>query len=180
MDTSDIPVPSDIRHAEGHDPAPTRCTIHVFRGSPFIGVTSDGVVVKSGSPACIAKKDWPPAVLFDAVYASLVLNIYGEKQHVASIRKTWQHRLSFGLAPETPSERQRRMTNYRRAYYTARTAHEDREEVDPLDLLFLVPFMAVPPQQLHERWEEARMQQEMATRREAEEKVCEWLKNTTL
>ncbi|TFK17750.1 hypothetical protein FA15DRAFT_689918 [Coprinopsis marcescibilis] len=59
-------------------PTQTRCTAHAFTpGDPFaLGTPS----LKSGTPIRIsASPEWPPAIIFDAVYASSVLHHFGSQ-----------------------------------------------------------------------------------------------------
>ncbi|KZT63352.1 hypothetical protein DAEQUDRAFT_741966, partial [Daedalea quercina L-15889] len=127
MDVSDVPGPADMpTHT------PKGCTLHVLKGSIVIGATPQAVIVESGSLVRIAGKDWPPAVLFDAVYASVVLKTFGVKTSVESMKEVWKDELSFGLSLGSLSERKRSATRYR-------TRGDDGVELDGLDMLNLVP-----------------------------------------
>ena len=178
MDVSDVPAAANTPPTN----APTLCTAHVFSGEIVIGATPDGILVRSGSPVRIASNGWPPAVLFDAVYASVALKTFGVQTAIAKMQEVWQHELSFGLTPRTPSERERAMRDGTKA----KKQNVDRkrnsaqcyehEELDAWDMLSLVPYLAAPPQHVHEVLEEERERQEREVQRDSEAKVHEWQK----
>lgn len=173
MDVSDVPAAANISPTK----VPTLCTAHVFGGEIVIGATPHGILVRSGSPVRIASNGWPPAVLFDAVYASVALKTFGVQTAIAKIQEVWQHKLSFGLTPRTPSERERAAKTKKDADRKRNSAQcYGNEEPDAWDLLSLVPYLVAPPQQVHEVLKEERKRQEMKVQRESEAKVLDWQK----
>ncbi|KAH8093141.1 hypothetical protein BXZ70DRAFT_1079415 [Cristinia sonorae] len=142
-----------------HMPPATSCTVHLFQGDSTLGGTSGRVSLELGSPVRIADTDWPPAVLFDAVCASIVLKSFGIKKAVEG----WPKQLTFGLTLGTPSEFQTAMMPEEKERNRARMQQQIDERnkrlhwnegPDTLDLLHPVPYMAASPQYVCKVWAE--------------------------
>ncbi|KAI0718599.1 hypothetical protein C8T65DRAFT_638589 [Cerioporus squamosus] len=180
---SDVPGPGNIP-----DPIvpPTRCTVHVFQGNIDLGLTPrpERVIVESGSPVRIADVDWPPPVLFDATYASLVLKMFGIRPTVDEIRTVCQDQLTLGVPMGTAGENARRAQqegNARRSRQRAENNAERAErapargsELDAMDLLFLIPYLCIPPESVREYWAVEHAKRELEEKRQSEAKVSEW------
>ncbi|TFK88389.1 hypothetical protein K466DRAFT_662336 [Polyporus arcularius HHB13444] len=178
---SDVPGPGNVLDTAV---APIRCTVHAFKRSIVLGVTEQRVIVESGSSVRTANANWPPPVLFDATYASLVLNTFGVRATVDAIKDVWQDELTLGVPLKTAIEHQRLKLEERRARQTreraeladgrGERARVRNQELDDLDLLFLIPYVGVPPQRLREYWAEQRAERELDEQRQSEAKVSEW------
>ncbi|KZT63137.1 hypothetical protein DAEQUDRAFT_770878 [Daedalea quercina L-15889] len=92
MDVSDVPGSA---HTPTH--TSTGCTLHIFEGDIIIGASLQWVLIESGSQVRIADKAWPPAVLFDAVYASLALKTFSVKTSIDIYLKGNEVLLGTGL-----------------------------------------------------------------------------------
>ena len=176
MDVADVPLPGNTPAVRV--PATTRCTVHVFTDCSVLSVTPEGVGLESGSTLRIADEDWPPAVLFDAGYAALILETFGVKASVDMRKSVWGHQLTFGLDLGTSTARERMRLQEEKIRCANRLEQaqkgEGADEPDFFDLLMMVPYMAVPPEQLDEMWEAKRKRQEEHVQEKSEAKVPEW------
>ena len=148
MDVADVPLPENAPDVRA--PARTRCTVHVFGDSCVLGATPDAVVVESGSTLRIADEDWPPAVLFDAGYAALVLKTFGVKASVDKVKSVWGHRHTFDLEQGTATERERMKQEEEKI--RRKKSRPLEAEPDFFDLVLMVPYMGVAPEQLDDMW----------------------------
>ncbi|KAI0681605.1 hypothetical protein C8T65DRAFT_838380 [Cerioporus squamosus] len=162
MSPSDVPGPTA-------SVTPARCTVHVFKGSTVLGITPQRGIVKSGSPVRITDSDWPPPVLFDATYASLVLKTFGVQATVDVIKEVWQDQLKIDVTATEKARRERR--KYDRRAERARLASS---KLDALDILSLIPYLAIPPGRVREYWAAERAKWELEEQRQSEAKVAEW------
>ncbi|TFK86091.1 hypothetical protein K466DRAFT_663995 [Polyporus arcularius HHB13444] len=171
---SDVPGPGNVP-----DPtvAPARCTAHVFDGPIVLGATPQRTIVESGSPVRIADRDWPPPILFDVTYASLVLKTFGVQATVDAIKNIWQDQLTFGVPKGTVAENAFRSLEEKKARKARKPRTEEndkRAELDALDLLRLIPYLGVPPERVREYWAAEHTKQESDDQRRSEAKVSEW------
>ncbi len=170
---SDVPGPGNVP-----DPtvAPARCTAHVFDGPIVLGITPQEIVVKSGSQAGIADRDWPPPVLFDVTYGSLVLKTFGVQATIDTVKEVWQDQLTFGVPKGTVAENAFRSLQEKKARKARKphTENNTRAELDALDLLRLIPYLGVPPERVREYWAAEHAKQESDDQRRSEAKVSEW------
>ena len=83
MDTSDIDPTAP--------PAETRYTAHLFQ--PDERTALENMALPLGSPLHISEDPtlWPPAILFDAVYATAVLVHFGAQAMKDEVTKTWKN-----------------------------------------------------------------------------------------
>ena len=170
MDVADVPLPGNTPDVRA--PATTRCTVHVFTDFSALSVTPEGVGVGSGSTVYIADEDWPPAVLFDAGYAALVLKTFGVKASVDMVKSVWGHRLTFDLDLGTATERERMKQEEEKV--RRKKSRPLEAEPDFFDLVLMVPYMGVPPEQLDDMWEAEEKKREEHVQEESEAKVEEW------
>ena len=170
MDVADVPLPGNTPDVRA--PATMRCTVHVFEDSHVLGATPDAVIVESGSTLRVADEDWPPAVLFDAGYAALVLKTFGVKASVDMMKSVWGHRLTFDLELGTAAERERMKQEEEKV--RRKKSRPLEAEPDFFDLVLMVPYMGVAPEQLDDMWEAERKKREEHVQQESEAKVEEW------
>ncbi|KAI1782346.1 hypothetical protein LXA43DRAFT_1104239 [Ganoderma leucocontextum] len=155
MDSSDV-VP-------GADPSERVYTVHLF------------VPLKSyhiaGSRLVMSESNWPPPVLFEAVYGAVVLHEFGVQAARARVAEVWED-LYYprGGFDATTTE-----TDLRR-----RRARAQRDEArgppkpDHFDLLMLIPYLAVPPDELRQYFAGVERKAAEEEQRSVEEKVSRW------
>ena len=170
MDVADVPLPGNTPDVRA--PATTRCTVHVFEDSCVLGATPDRVFVESGSTLRIADEDWPPAVLFDAGYAALVLKTFGVKASVDMMKSVWGRRLTFDLDLGTAMEGERMKQEEEKI--RRKKSRPLEAEPDFFDLVLMVPYMGVSPEQLDGMWKAEEKKREERVQEESEAKVEEW------
>ena len=167
MGVADVPLPENAPDVRA--PATTRCTVHVFEDSCVLAATPDRVFVESGSTLRIADEDWPPAVLFDAGYAALVLKTFGVKASVDMTKNVWGRRLTFDLELGTATERERMKQEEEKI--RRKKSRPLEAKPDFFDLVLMVPYMGVPPEQLDDMWEAKRKRQEEHVQEKSEAKT---------
>jgi hypothetical protein len=178
MDTTDVDPNADR--------AQERYTSHAFdpRIMPFAGPSGSAVRVPSDMSI------WPPAVLFDAVYAGAVVRHFGVA--VADILKKWGDVFYPGGPTKAAlAEDQRRRDGadadkkkYSQQKVDRRQRQEMRDErrgthdaIDPLDLVMMYRFKAMEPEKVRAYLKGC---EEVAVAREhkgLEEKVNSWRKS---
>jgi len=177
MNTSDIDPTAP--------PAEKRCTAHLFRPDvpSFLGSNTFPL----GHPLRISDSPkWPPAILFDTVYAGAVLHHFGTrtlKDEVAA----WKDIFDPGgvmttagtdykaTADETAAavERTRTQAQDRKGRYEA------RDGPDTFDMLMILPYILVPRDELKAMLREAKEKAEATEQRRVQEKVNTWMKQIT-
>lgn len=150
-------------------PAEGRCTAHLFQqaGTPAALGCLGSSALPSGSPLRISDgPEWPPPVLFDAVYADAVLCHFGTQTLEDEVTATWKDTFYPGGIKTASATHTRRL-------------REARRESPEYDLLAL-PYILVPPDELKTvfREQDAR-KEEMEKRRVWQEKVDDWMKHNT-
>jgi hypothetical protein len=158
MDTSDI-VPTA-------PPQEKRCTAHVFQLSVCPVVAP---FLCHGFPLWISnasEDQYPPAILFDGIYAGVVLHHFGTQTLKDGIATTWKDTFSI--------DEQVVATESQRQEYEACHNHD---ELDTFDMLITLPYIMVPPDELQAVLRETREEKEAAEQRCVKEKVDQWLGN---
>ncbi|KAI1795013.1 hypothetical protein LXA43DRAFT_1091148 [Ganoderma leucocontextum] len=171
MDSSDV-VP-------GADPSEPMCIIHLFE--PLQAFDIAGARLSMPRPAtATGKSDWPPPVLFEAVYGAVVLHEFGVEAAHARVTSVWED-LYY---PRGGFEATTAETGLRRRRARAQRAEAEAEaggspppptqKPDSLDLLLLVPYLAIPPNELGQYVADVERKAKAEERRSAEEKVNKW------
>ena len=124
--------------------------------------------------------DWPPAILFDAVYAGAVLHYFGTQALKDEVSRGWEDALYPGgiatvphadYADEGARERSRKRAQARLDDDEARK----RDSPDTFDMLMALPYIRVPPGAMREAREKA----EAAERERLRERVDTWMKGVS-
>jgi len=166
-------------------PTERRCTAHVFDlGNPFV---LGDPRLSSGSPIRISDTpEWPPAILFDAVYAGAVLHHFGTQKLEDAVAATWNDTFYPGgvmTAREADFkviEDQRTATEERRETQAKdRRARHEARRPDTFDMLMTLPYIMVPRNELQAALREAKEKAEATEQRRVQEKVDTWMKQIT-
>jgi hypothetical protein len=175
MDTSDVDLnaPAEVK----------RYSTHLFDPSDpsFFGDSA----LPSGTPLRVSETfDWPPAILFDAVYASTVLHHFGVQTLKEELAATWQDTFyPDGIMNQAQADQQ--------AITNARAATMERKEMqvqecqaradahacthpDTFDMLLALPYILVPRNELQAVLREAKEKAAAAEQRRVQEKVDTW------
>jgi hypothetical protein len=167
-------------------PAEGRCTTHLFKlGNPFL---LGRETLSSGSPLRISDTpEWPPPILFDAVYAGAVLHHFGTQLLKDEVVATWKDTFYPGgvmtmahadckvITDEraATAERTQNQAQDRKARYEARGGP------DTFDMLMTLPYIMVPRNKLQAMLREAKAKAEATDQRHVQEKVDAWMKQIT-
>ena len=177
MDTSDIDPTAP--------PAEKRYTAHLFEPDErsYLG---DGSL-PLGSPLRISDDPmlWPPAILFDAVYAGAVLHHFGTQTLKDEVTGTWKNIYPGGVM--TAAHADYEAITDERATFAERTQkaqdlkprHEARSGPDTFDMLMTLPYIMVPRNELQGMLREAEEKAEAMEQRRVHEKVDTWMKQIT-
>src|SRR5260221_3309473 len=167
-------------------PEDQRCTAHLF--SPDERLALGNPMLPLGSPLHISDAaEWPPAILFDAVYADAVMRKFGTQTLKDEVAETWKNIFYPGgvmtvgqadykaLTDEraTAGERLQNQAQKRKARYEARRGP------DNLDMLMILPYIMVPRNEVRKVYREAEEKAEAAERSRVQEKVDTWMKQVT-
>lgn len=158
MDTTDVDPTAP--------PAQKQCISHLFEPAPPGTITS-------GSTFQISDiHRFPPAIIFDAVYAGAVLHHFGTQTLKDMVTANWEDTYSRAMTATDPVESLRS----RMQAQALDEAHDESHcEPDILDMLAFVPYCMVPPDELRAAMSELRERAEAEERRRVEEKVEEWV-----
>jgi len=169
MDTTDIgPIAP---------PQEERCTAHTFQLHPDPYVLGDKTL-HSGSPLRMSHSpDWPPAILFDAVYASAVLHNFGTQELRDAVTKVWEDsfdpdEIITGVDTDhkvNTDERTLNQTQERQEHYEAFNGP------DTFDMLLALPYVLVPPAMARAAKEKAEAEEQ----RRVWDKVDTWCRQVT-
>ncbi|KAF9462692.1 hypothetical protein BDZ94DRAFT_1282844 [Collybia nuda] len=141
MNTADIDLTAS--------PDEKRCTAHLFAPN-YPGAFGGMRVPPFGSPLRISDTpDWPPAIVFDAVYASAVLHHFGTQILKDVIVKTWMDTYAEGIMGQAHAEF-KSITNARALAEAKRqkraqerqTRYEARAVPDTFDMLLAMPYIS--------------------------------------
>ncbi|KAI0298172.1 hypothetical protein B0F90DRAFT_1735556, partial [Multifurca ochricompacta] len=132
-------------------PETPRCTTHVFHSD--YKHTLCNYRLNTGSALRIADSDdWPPAILFDAVYASAVLHHFGTDDFKDALSKftkdTFYPKGETEIKDERASEVERRQkwVEERDARQEAQRGRRGETREELLDMLLFVPFVNMTPE----------------------------------
>ncbi|KAI1782248.1 hypothetical protein LXA43DRAFT_906375, partial [Ganoderma leucocontextum] len=171
MDSSDV-VP-------GADPSKPMCIIHLFEPLQVFDIA--GARLSMPRPATgKSELDWPPPILFEAVYGAVVLHKFGVEAAHARVAEAWED-LYYpcggfeATAAKTGLRRRRAHAQQAEAEAAAGgSPPPPTQKRDSLDLLLVVPYLAVPPNELGQYVADVERKAMVEERRSAEEKVNEW------
>src|SRR5579863_8306326 len=174
---------SDIKSTT--PPAEKRCTAHLFWDDK-LSLGRDSLPL--GSPLQISDSPlWPPAILFDAIYAATVLHHFGTQTLKDEVAASWKHAFDPGgvmttaqvdynaITDETAAAAERKLNRAQ-----ARKARHDEAHSGPdtFDMLMTLPYIMVPRDELHVL-REAKEKAEVREQRRVHEKVDTWMKQIT-
>lgn len=120
-------------------------------------------------PTDASSTQWPPTVLFDTVYASFVLRNFASDVVKTEITTTWKD----SFYPEEDLLALRRQAKDRHNRSVAKK-HQQQGGPNGIDMLLMIPYLAVPQDKLPEILKEARQKRRAAEDRRIEEKVHKW------
>jgi hypothetical protein len=173
MDTSDIDPTAP--------PADTRCTAHLFEPDErsYLGDQS----LPLGSPLRISDDPmlWPPAILFDAVYAGAGLHHFGTQTLKDEVTGTWENIFYPSGVMTVALADYQAMTSAERAQKAQdrRALYEARSRPDAFDMLMTLPYIMVPENELQAMLREAEEKAKAEERRRVHEKVDTWMTQIT-
>lgn len=165
-------------------PGEKRCTSHVFRtDASFRAFLSAGVSLSLSNTL----QD-PPAILFDAIYASTVLHHFGTQSLKDLVTTIWKDTFYPGGVMTTTQADYKEVTagqaaaleNKQKHDQERDTRHEGRHEPDTYDMLMILPYCMIPPNELQEMLREAKEKAEAVERRCVQEKVDVWKQGTAV
>ncbi|KAJ2911499.1 hypothetical protein MD484_g8915, partial [Candolleomyces efflorescens] len=173
LNTSDVdPIAS---------PEAPRCTAQLF--NPALPYSLGTPTLPSGSPLRVSDySKWPPAILFDAVYAGAVLHHFGTQALKDEIAATWNDAFYPGSVM-TAADADYKVRTDERASAAKKLRAQERERQqgggapDTLDMLMALPYILVPPSELQAVKREAKEKTEANERRRVQEKVTTWMDN---
>ena len=144
MDSSDA-VP-------GADPSERMYIIHPFVPLKSFNVAGSRLPLPhsdSDSASSASVSDWPPDVLFEVVYGAVVLHEFGAAAARARVAEVWEE-LYYprGGFDATTAE----MDVRRRRARVQRAKARGPTKPDHFDLLMMVPYLAVPPEELRQHF----------------------------
>ena len=178
MDTSDIDPTAP--------PGETRCTAHLFQSDKPSALGDK--TLPNGSPLRISEDSmlWPPAMLFDAVYAAAVLDHFGAQAMKDEVAEAWKNIFYLGgiitaAHAEYKVNTDERVVSAERAQRAQdrRAQHEARSGPDAFDMLMTLPYIMVPRDELQSMLREAEEKVEEMERIRVHEKVDTWMKKIT-
>jgi hypothetical protein len=167
-------------------PTEKRCTAHAFKlGDPFL---LGRETLSSGSPLRISDtSEWPPAILFDAVYAGAVHHHFGTQTLKDEVAATWKDTYPGGVM--TAAHADYKAITEERAAATERTQNQAQDRKarskarsgpDTFDMLMTLPYIMVPRNELQAMLREAKEKAEATEQRRVQEKVDTWMKRITV
>ncbi|KAI0294650.1 hypothetical protein B0F90DRAFT_1755259 [Multifurca ochricompacta] len=166
-------------------PESPRCTAHFFSPESKVLVGRNNQAIDTGSALQISDSaDWPPTILFDAVYASVVLHHFGTNDFKDALSKFTFTKDTYPrgetelkeMKNEQASEAERRQKQEEEqdACQEARRGRRGETREDLLDMLLFVPFANMIPEQLREEVRKAEEKAQAAEQTALVEKVNDW------
>ncbi|KDR76447.1 hypothetical protein GALMADRAFT_446224 [Galerina marginata CBS 339.88] len=165
MDTSDL----DPRAPPGEE----RCTAHLFDPN----YPECLVMRPSGSPIRISNSpNWPPAILFDGVYAGAVLHHFGTQALKTVLTETWMDTFyPNGVLDQAQAElKKQKQVQECQAHY------ERRAVPDTFDMLMMLPYVLTEPNKLRATLREAKEKAAAEEQKHIQEKVDTWQRQVSL
>ncbi|KAF8063519.1 hypothetical protein FPV67DRAFT_1782997 [Lyophyllum atratum] len=173
-DVAFLPTPNFAMDTSDVDPtAPAgekRCTAHLFEPvEPFSAPPFSRPVRISDTP------DWPPAILFEAVYASTILHQFGTQTLKDVLVATWIDTFDPGGVVDQAHAEQDSITYAQAlAKQRAQARHDARAGPDTFDMLLALPYILVPRNERQAMFREAKEKAAAEEQRRVQEKVDTW------
>ena len=171
MDTSDVDFTLP--------PTEERCTTHLFE--PDVRYYLGDTTLPLGSPLHMSNTpDWPPAILFDAVYASSVLHCFGAQalkdEGAAPWKEAFYGVMSAGQADyKALLDKRAADADKSSKHNQERDARFERHRCpDTFDMLLNLPYILVPPDELHAMRKKAHEIAEAKEQGRVQEMVSTW------
>ena len=165
-------------------PDQRRCTAQAF----MLDVIFRRVVLPDPTLRISDNSDWPPAILFDAVYAGAVLAHFGTRAVKDHVSTAWKDIFYPGGVIMTAAQAGHQADLDQRASEARRNEgqkqdrqarDEARSAPDTFDMLMALPYIRVPVEQLKMTMRGRQERAEEMDRRRVEEKVETWIKQIT-
>ncbi|KAF5371989.1 hypothetical protein D9615_008142 [Tricholomella constricta] len=170
-----LPTPNFAMDTADLDPnAPPegrRYTTHLFKPDIpfFLGGRN---APPSGSPIRISDTpQWPPAILFDAVYAGAVLQHFGTETLKEDVTAAWKETFLSSMTEEEKAIADGRAAAAKMRAYERKA----QEGPDNFDILMAMPYISVPRDKLKILIREAKVKAEAEEHERMEEKVNTWM-----
>ena len=152
-------------------PAEKACTAHLFQ--PDDRLSLGDRTLPLGSLLRISNTpEWPPTILFDAVYAGAVLHHFGTQTLKDEVTVTWKD-IYRVIVDEKSAAAKKVQKQEREARYQARASP------DAFDMLMVLPYIKVPQDDLEAAFREAEEKAEATEQRRVREKVDAWMKQSS-
>ncbi|TFK23859.1 hypothetical protein FA15DRAFT_670067 [Coprinopsis marcescibilis] len=157
-------------------PTERKCTAHAFNlGDPFV---LGGFGTPSGTSIRISDTpEWPPAIIFDAVYASTVLHHFGNQTLRDEVTATWRDAFDPGGVMAAEQAGGKEVTD-ERVRFNVRKGPESGPDL--LDMLTILPYILVPREErlavMREVQQKAQEKAQAAEQTRVREKVDTWMK----
>ncbi|KAF8555632.1 hypothetical protein OG21DRAFT_1410629 [Imleria badia] len=150
-------------------PTEKRCTTHLF--VPDEPEAFGDRTLRSGYQVQMPDiaDEWPPNVLFDAVYVNAVLHHFAPQ----TMRDTLE-RCRSTFYPKTERRNEQNQAREQRAANRASRAGDDR--IDYFDCLMMLPYIMVPPDKQEAIWRKAAEERAEREQSRLEDKVVGWAK----
>ena len=183
MDTSDV--------ASNAPAGATRYSAHVFDiDTRTLGVNhSDDALLYSGAPLRASEANWPPDILFDAIYASAVVCHFVTEELREALR-LWSPAFYPGgqktsaqldldaihAQRDTSIKRAREQASERNVRYEDRNARYGDRVIANIDALMIMPYLMFPPEQALAMLKKSKEKAEAAERQQLNKNINSWLK----
>jgi hypothetical protein len=160
------------------DASPTemRCTSHLFRHVKSLNFSSGDRLRISDT------LEYPPAILFDTVYAGAVLRHFGTQTLKDEVIATLYNDgiLIAADAEQTKINHERALAKERKQNQDqARDTRHRARSPDTFDMLIMLPYIKVPRTELQEALRQAKEKAEAAEQNRVREKVDTWMRQVT-
>ncbi|KAF8888174.1 hypothetical protein CPB84DRAFT_1733273 [Gymnopilus junonius] len=165
------------------DPEEKRYTAHLFKPSApsLLGGFNPP---PSGSPLrrISNSPEWPPTILFDAVYAGAVLHHFGTQELKDVVSANWNDVFYPDGVMDQPHADYKKIT-YSRAEDNRKKGKQAQERMmrydahhgpDAFDTLMTLPYIMVPQNELKTMLREAKEKAEATEQKRVQEKVNAW------
>lgn len=155
-------------------PGEKRYTANLFEPSR---PTYLGLNTPSGTPLRISHTDdWPPSILFDAVYAGVVLRYFGTQTLKDVLTATWMD--TGGIVDQALGGHEavanRRSLAAQRKQIRAQERDDAPRGPDIFDMLRSLPYVLAPPEQLRTIFRQAEEEAEAEEKRRVQDQVDAW------
>ena len=154
-------------------PTEKACTAHLFLLGHAERAFLGDETLPLGSPLRVSNTpEWPPTILFDAVYAGAVLHHFGTQTLKDEVTVTWKD-IYRVIVDEKSAAAKKVQKQEREARYQAHAFP------DAFDMLMFLPYIKVPTNDLEAAFMEAEEKAEAMEQRRAREKVDAWMKQSS-